>query len=406
MNVKPDVCLLSFLKSVKDSHTRHLLRILPRHGYVPMTICPDALDAEFRSLGLNHCELARVEYHFWAQGTPVVHVFKACWQRCVNAGRAIRHLARHKPRMVLCMEPDSWLVAVILKPLFGHAVVVDLRELYEDRLIALPRWVRPALRPLLRGAMWMLSLFTDEILHVSEERQREYAYLAKPGVVVVNYPDASAFAGAGEGRPPLPEGIIALHAGALRNSYAANELLAAVRLARAEIPELRLVVLGGKSQKLQSDDLLDAMIAEGGVSLIGNVPTSAVVRYLMAADIGISLVLPVDRTHVLAQPRKLYEYLLAGLPVIGADVPTIRRVLQESDCGLVVDPRDPRKIADALVTLAKDRDLRRRLGRNGRAVAETRYNWSTQEERFLNVCLRFAGAASQPPAPGASRSQA
>jgi hypothetical protein len=254
-----------------------------------MTICPGELDAEFRSLGLIHHELAGAGYHFWVEGTPVVQILKACWQRSANAGRAIARLARHRPRVVVCVEPDSWLVAILLKPLLGHAVVVDLRELYEERLMALPRWMRPVLRPLLRGAMWMMSLVTDEILHVSEERQREYAYLAKPGVVVVNYPDSVVFDGARGGRPSLPEGVIALHAGALRNSYAANELLAAVRLARVEIPALHLVVLGGKAQRLQRDDLLDEMIAEGSVSLVGNVPTAEVMGYLTAADMGISL---------------------------------------------------------------------------------------------------------------------
>jgi glycosyltransferase involved in cell wall biosynthesis len=298
----------------------------------------------------------------------------------------------------MCMEPDSWLLAVLLKPWLGHRVVADLRELYEDRLLAFPGWLQPMLRPLFRGIMWLVSRWTDEIMHVSEERQAEYRWLGKPGVVVVYYPDPLVYSTATAAKPTLPAGVIALHAGPLRNSYAANQLLEAMRIARQSVPDLYLVVLGGKLQELHNETLLTEMVDEGAVILLGNVTPAEVGRYMAAADIGINLVLPVDRTHILAQPRKLYEYLLAGLPVLGANVPTIRRVLEESRCGIAVDPESPAAIAAGLVALARDPSMRLEFGRNARAAANDRYNWAAQEPVFLGIFERLS--RSQRPGTG------
>jgi glycosyltransferase involved in cell wall biosynthesis len=398
MRSTKSICLLSCLVSVKDSHTRHFLRVLARYGYETLSIRPGSLDIELLAQGVRHRELPEVTYHFWPEGTPLPEIIKALSQRTGNALRAMWQLMQERPHVVMCMEPDSWLLALLLKPLLRHRVVADLRELYEDRLLAFPKVLQPLLRPLFRGTMWLMSLGTDEIMHVSEERRGEYRWLGKPGVVVVYYPDPLVFAKAKAARPSLPPGCIALHAGPLRNSYAANQLLQAVRLARKNVPELHLVVLGGKLQSLHEEKLLAELVSEGAVVMVDNVPPEVVGSYMAAADFGINLVLPVDRTHILAQPRKLYEYLLAGLPVLGADVPTIRRVLEESQCGIAVDPESPIAIAAALVTLATDRVKRSNMGQNARIAANSRYTWAAQEKGFLLIFEKLGcGASSAAP---------
>jgi glycosyltransferase involved in cell wall biosynthesis len=392
MNTKRTICLLSCLHSIKDSHTRHFIRVLSRNGYGLLSIRPGSVDEELLAQGVQHCELPQVGYHFWPEGTPVSEILRAFGQRSANAWRALKALVRFRPDVIMCMEPDSLLLAVLLKPWLGHRVVADLRELYEDRLLAFPWVLQPVLRPVFRAVMWLISLGTDEIMHVSEERRSEYRWLSKPGVVVVYYPDPLVYAADTADRPVLPVGFIALHAGPLRNSYAANQLLEAVRIARRTVPDLYLVVLGGKLQPLHNEILLAELLAEGAVILKGNVTSIEVGKYMAAAHIGVNLVLPVDRTHILAQPRKLYEYLLAGLPVLGANVPTIKRVLAESRCGLAVDPESPPAIAAGLVTLAREKEKRTEFGQNARVAANTRYNWKAQETVFLGLFKQLENA--------------
>jgi glycosyltransferase involved in cell wall biosynthesis len=79
--------------------------------------------------------------------------------------------------------------------------------------------------------------------------------------------------------------------------------------------------------------------------------------------------------HFLASPTKLFEYIHAGLPVIGSDVPEIHDVLTESKGGLLVDATKPSEIASAIVRLAMDSCLRKALAENARA-AGTNLAWN------------------------------
>jgi glycosyltransferase involved in cell wall biosynthesis len=399
MRSTKSICLLSCLVSVKDSHTRHFLRVLARYGYETLSIRPGSLDIELLAQGVRHRELPEVTYHFWPEGTPLPEIIKALSQRTGNALRAMWQLMQERPHVVMCMEPDSWLLALLLKPLLRHRVVADLRELYEDRLLAFPKVLQPLLRPLFRGTMWLMSLGTDEIMHVSEERRGEYRWLGKPGVVVVYYPDPLVFAKAKAARAIVAAGLYR----PTRWAPCATAMRPISCCRRSAWPgktsqSCTSSCLGGKLQSLHEEKLLAELVSEGAVVMVDNVPPEVVGSYMAAADFGINLVLPVDRTHILAQPRKLYEYLLAGLPVLGADVPTIRRVLEESQCGIAVDPESPIAIAAALVTLATDRVKRSNMGQNARIAANSRYTWAAQEKGFLLIFEKLGcGASSAAP---------
>ena len=128
-----------------------------------------------------------------------------------------------------------------------------------------------------------------------------------------------------------------------------------------------------------------------------------VISLLKVADIGLNLVKPVDHGHRLAQPRKLFEYLAAGVPVVGADVPSIAEVIAKWRCGLAVDCASPSAIAAAILRLALDPDERRRCAANALRAAREEYCWEAQEPRFLEVFQRLGGPAparpQSPPAP-------
>ena len=68
------------------------------------------------------------------------------------------------------------------------------------------------------------------------------------------------------------------------------------------------------------------------------------------------------------------EAFALGCPVVASDVSGAREQLGEA--ALLVDPRDPAKIAAGIKALHDDKDLRRRLIENGRARAE---RWTAKD---------------------------
>jgi glycosyltransferase involved in cell wall biosynthesis len=87
------------------------------------------------------------------------------------------------------------------------------------------------------------------------------------------------------------------------------------------------------------------------------VPSSDVVLEARAADIGIwTLLSNVGLNFKLALPNKVFEYLAAGVPILVADLPEARKIVDRYQVGLPFDPEDPKAIAAAINRLADDPD--------------------------------------------------
>jgi glycosyltransferase involved in cell wall biosynthesis len=82
-----------------------------------------------------------------------------------------------------------------------------------------------------------------------------------------------------------------------------------------------------------------------------------------------------------------------GIPVVAADYPQCRRIVESAGCGVVVDPTDPRAIGEAVGRLAARPDLAAEMGERGRAAVAERYSWEAEEKRLLAVYADLLGAA-------------
>ncbi len=74
-------------------------------------------------------------------------------------------------------------------------------------------------------------------------------------------------------------------------------------------------------------------------------------------------------------PLSIREGMTASLPVLATDVGGIGEAVDHGDSGLLVPPEDPAALAEALAALARDADLRRRLGARGRRIIDERFHY-------------------------------
>jgi glycosyltransferase involved in cell wall biosynthesis len=72
-------------------------------------------------------------------------------------------------------------------------------------------------------------------------------------------------------------------------------------------------------------------------------------------------------------PKSLLEAAACGRPLVTTDVPGCRELVADNVNGLIVPPINPAALADALMRLAGDPELRRRLGREARATVESQH---------------------------------
>lgn len=113
------------------------------------------------------------------------------------------------------------------------------------------------------------------------------------------------------------------------------------------------------------------------------------VAALTPYDVGVVSYLPVSKNHLFSSPNKLFEYMSAGLAVICSDLPVLREVVTEADCGLLYEAGNVEALAEAMRRLAADRGLLARFKANAKRAAVGRYNAEHEEGKLLDVyrCL-------------------
>lgn len=84
-----------------------------------------------------------------------------------------------------------------------------------------------------------------------------------------------------------------------------------------------------------------------------------------------------------ALPVKMFEYMAAGLPVIASDFPLWKKIVEGNECGLCVNPLDPKSIAEAIDYLVTHPEEAEKMGRNGQKAVQEKYNWGIEEHKLL-----------------------
>ncbi|MCR8454643.1 MAG: glycosyltransferase family 4 protein [Crenarchaeota archaeon] len=114
------------------------------------------------------------------------------------------------------------------------------------------------------------------------------------------------------------------------------------------------------------------------VKFTGYVKEGEKLLYYKAADV---FVLPSVEE---VMPLALLEASAAGLPIVASDLTTLRRIIEDGYNGLFVKRGDPRSLADAIIYLLENEDVRERIGKNARERIKE-YSWSRIAERYEEI---------------------
>ena len=147
----------------------------------------------------------------------------------------------------------------------------------------------------------------------------------------------------------------------------------ALALVRQQMPEAALIVLGDGEERARLEGLAGELGVAGAVRFEGAVPQSEVIRYLWAADVFLSLN---DLSNV---GNPLLEAMACGKPIITIDNGATADLIRD-DTGILLPSGEPQRVAEAVIRLARDRTLRRRLARGARAYATA--NFWTWDQRL------------------------
>lgn len=156
--------------------------------------------------------------------------------------------------------------------------------------------------------------------------------------------------------------------------------------AMSELPECRLAIVGYGPLRSELEGAIRGEGLSKAAELFDAVPFDRLMRYTAAADIGMVPIVGSCLSYRLAAPNKLFECMMAGLPVVASDLPDMARVVRGERVGtLISDPTDPVSIAAAVRELIDGDETLEEIGRRARGAALARYNWDVERPKLLSV---------------------
>jgi glycosyltransferase involved in cell wall biosynthesis len=280
--------------------------------------------------------------------------------------------ARSQRAQIYCANDLDTLLGAILAAGLDRKVAYDSHELWPDMML-----MPTSIKTLARAVEKLLVRRTDLVMTVNEfiaeELVSRYSLRNRPQVVY-NCPGTDFHVMRKKEHRDLK---IALYQGRYSPDRALENL---VRAADHLLPDIRLVLrgFGILEQKLRS-----LSVGRTNIQFEHPVNVSELISVASEADVGIITYPPTNLNNYLASPNKLFEYILAGLPVVASNIPFLRKVIVENDIGALFDARDPKSIADAINQSTRECVLNRQ--RANLVSVAAKYTWNVESKKLLQA---------------------
>jgi glycosyltransferase involved in cell wall biosynthesis len=202
-------------------------------------------------------------------------------------------------------------------------------------------------------------------------------------VVIPNGVDVSLFHPGGPARQVIRSELgigehwpVLITLAALEERKGVQWLIGALPSLLSEFPDIRYLVLGEGAYRQVLQDQVDRLGLGDHVRLLGVRENAA--DFLASADIGCLL------SRGEAMPLTLLEYMAMELPVVTSFHPPFDEFVRPA-WGVSAPEVETQPLAQVLSALLRDRELRNRMGKAGRAEVIAHYSWANIAQRYLTV---------------------
>jgi len=292
---------------------------------------------------------------------------------------AFRRASAANPAVYHVHDPELLFFAALLG-LMGHVVIYDAHEDLGKTIgykSYLPTWSRTVLAWATRAIEGFLANRCTAIIAATPGIKERFSGASPPVVVVQNFPRLDEF----PADVPTPERRqdFVVYLGSISEARGLLEMVRAMAILKS--PSVRLKLAG----PFQCDP--SAAQQEAGwefVDALGTLNRSQVRQLLGTCRVGLVVLHP-EKNYVNSYATKMFEYMAAGVPVVASAFPLWKRIVEESDCGILVDPKNPMEIATAIGWFLANPKEAERLGRNGREAVIRRFNWDAEQTKLLSL---------------------
>ena len=230
----------------------------------------------------------------------------------------------------------------------------------------------------------LISRYIDGVIGVTPNHYNDLKIYNSPIEIITNYPIISYNYVEHE----KTDEVKLCFTGGISDTWCMKNVIEAVQNSSSNI---KLLLCGPVDQKY-FETVIKPNLSEK-IEYLGKLSYDEAMQVQKQSDIGVAIARyspALDDDIGTLGNTKIFEYMIAGLPVVCTDFILWKKIIDETKCGFYVSPNDVKCISDLFDKLANSYRLRKEFGRNARIASEQKYNWETQEEilyRFYETIL-------------------
>lgn len=324
-----------------------------------------------------------IHAHQTPDGIYIVGIPKPGWRlgRAINWFHFLKISLAQKADIYHFHDPDLLPVGLLLRLITGKPVIYDRHENYQEDILYkewIPKPFRYGISTLFEKLEKLIAARLSTVIVTVEEH---LIYFTN-AITVHNYPNLGHFLEL-PNVPRDPHKLV--YTGGIGETYGVQTLIKMLALLKDRPVHLDLF---GHYRENQAEVKVQHLLRQYNLGdkfrFHRQIPYSAVKEQLSRATAGFIALQDIPAYYTLF-PRKMFEYMACGLPVIASNLKAISQVITEADCGILVEPDNPQSFAEAVNYLLDHPEEARRMGENGRRAVMEKYNWASEAKKLLRL---------------------
>ena len=164
-------------------------------------------------------------------------------------------------------------------------------------------------------------------------------------------------------------------------------LVQAAPIVLKKIQEARFLIVGDGMMQNELVDMVKKLGLQDKFVFIGSVPFEDVPKYINASDVCVAPFSGIERNVKYGfSAIKLYEYMACAIPFVTTSVCGITEDIVNNQTGLVVDVDNPEYLAESIIFLLIEKEIRNKMGENGRKYVLEGHSWENTARKVVHIC--------------------
>ncbi|NLX29022.1 MAG: glycosyltransferase family 4 protein [Bacteroidales bacterium] len=271
-------------------------------------------------------------------------------------------------------DPELLLYALLLRRQ-GKKVIFDMHENLPKQILS-KFYIKAPFRRILSFTIrhFQNLLFRSiPVVFAEESYPHDFPEIRK-SVIVLNYPVLGKIKGVlSDMSKPFTVGYM----GEISQERGALLLLSAVHQLRLTGQNILIKFVGPAREEVTSSEIYRVAIHEGWATFTGRLKPEEAWERISACHAGAAVFYP-SPNFVDSLPTKLFEYMALGMPTLVSDFPLYREIVQNGNCGILVNPDRIEEVKNAILYFHTNREKSRQMGENGKNYVMENFNWEAE----------------------------